>query len=150
MTPWWSITYFNRDTGYKKYDSSMIPFKLLPELDELSVKRGHKFKTDEFEITIPGTEILLHMPSRSLWIDGKPTHVKDAERIILFNRNYRHNNGTGWREVYIGLLNYCGRGVLIKYNLDNKKYTIKLIEGYVSESHVDMQDSFELPQFEAE
>lgn len=148
MSPWWEITYFDRGKGYKKYDSTMVPFKLLPELEKLDVKRGHTFKTDQFEVEIPGSDIKIHMPSRSLWVKGKPNHVENASHIVLFTRNYRRQDNSGWREVYMGLLDDRGYGILVKYNLESGAFRIDLVEGQVPEATASMQEQPRLPRFE--
>jgi hypothetical protein len=126
MTPWWEIRYFQRDNGLRKANSAMLPFKLLPELDRMDIRNGHKFKTDEFEIEIPGAGITLHMPTKSLWIDGRPYHVEGASRVILFIKNFISNDGSSWRHIYLGLMTDMGRGLIIKYDEESKTSEISV------------------------
>lgn len=102
----------------------MVPFKLLPELKEVNVRRGHKFRTKQFEIYIPDTKISLYMPSSCLWINGEPHIVEDAERVVLFQRNHHRNDGKIMKEVCLGLLDEYGDGIIIKYNMSSKTYSI--------------------------
>jgi hypothetical protein len=126
MAPWWEIRYFDRKNGLKTLNSAMVPFKLLPELDKMDIRGGHKFKTDEFEIAIPGSDITLHMPSKSLWIEGKPHHVPGASRVILFIKNYVRNDGAHWRYIYLGLMTEGGRGLIVKFNENDKTWELNI------------------------
>jgi hypothetical protein len=146
MNPWWIINYFGKSNKYSKYDSTMIPFKLLPELADLDVRRGHRFKTDQFEIEIPGADIKLHMPSMSLWVQGQPHPVKDASRVILFNRNYHRSDGRTWKEVCIGLLSVYGNGLMVRYRMDTKECTIINIEGGMEDPKVVLSEPPPLPE----
>lgn len=146
MGPWWIIRYFDNTHGYRSYDSAMIPFKLLPELGDLDVRRGHRFKTDQFEIEIPGADIKLHMPSLSLWVKGQPHPVDNASRVILFNRNYHHSDGSSWKEICIGLLSVYGNGIMVKYRMDKDTYSINIVEGGMDDPQVVLKDHPKLPE----
>jgi len=125
MAPWWEIKYFNRESGLKVLNSAMVPFKLLPELDKMDIRHGHKFKTDEFEISIPGSSITLHMPSNSLWIDGQPHHVPKAKRVILFQRTHASTDGGVLHQaIYLGLMTYEGIGLIVKYTVETKNWEL--------------------------
>ena len=132
MAEWWEIKYFDRD-GLAVYSSSMIPFKILPELEHLDIKNGHKFKTDQFEITIPGTKILLHMPSRSIWVDGAPHLVKNAERVVLFKRTKASaTSEIIGQNIYLGLLTESGDGLIVKYDTNSKTHTLQPYQSTLS------------------
>ncbi len=145
MAPWWTIRYLDRGTKKAIYDSELLPFKLLPELERVNLKKGHKFKTDQFEIEIPGADIKLYMYQSTLWVKNKPYIVKGATRVILFTRNHNRNDGHKWKEVCIGLMTETGYGVLVKYNMVSGKYNVKLIEGNIPDPKVVLQDQPKLP-----
>jgi hypothetical protein len=127
MAPWWEIRYFDRKNGLKTLNSAMVPFKLLPELDKMDIRNGHKFKTDEFEIAIPGSDITLHMPSNCLWIEGKPHHVPGAKRVILFQRTHAApDGGVLSQAVYLGLMTDDQRGLIVKYMVESKKWELSV------------------------
>jgi len=126
MAPWWEIRYFKRDNGLRRINSAMLPFKLLPELEKMDIRNGHKFKTEEFEIEIPGSGITLHMPSKSIWIDGRPHYVENATRVILFVKNFISNDSSSWRHIYLGLMTDMGNGIIIKYNEEDKTWELTI------------------------
>jgi hypothetical protein len=127
MAPWWEIHYFDRPKGLSKINSAMVPFRLLPELGRMDIRNGHRFKTDQFEIKIPGSNIMLHMASNSLWIDGKPYYVEKASRVILFQRTEADNTGQIVSQyIYLGLMTNLGRGLIVKYHVESKTWKLKI------------------------
>ena len=103
----------------------MVPFALLPELDEINIRYGHKFKTDQFEINIPGSSISLHMVSKSLWIDNHPHRVEGARRVILFQRTEADGDGKIINQnIYLGLTTEMGRGLIVKYNVESNSWEL--------------------------
>lgn len=150
MAPWWEIHYFNRSQGLSKINSAMIPFKLLPELDKMDIRHGHRFKTDQFEIKIPDSGIMLHMASRSLWINGKPHYVERARRVVLFQRTEADNSGKiVSQHIYLGLMTEQGRGLIIKYHVESKTWELKIHpNGHSPKSDVDLQSLPALPDLE--
>lgn len=150
MAPWWEIHYFNRTKGLNKINSAMVPFRLLPELGKMDIRHGHKFKTDQFEIQIPGSDIMLHMASRSLWIDGKPHYVKKARRVILFQRTQADNTGKiVSQHIYLGLMTELGRGLIVKYHVESKTWELKIHpNGNSPDEEAEMQSLPALPDLE--
>ena len=151
MAPWWEIQYFDRDRGLKTINSAMVPFKLLPELDKMDIRNGHRFKTDQFEIEIPGANITLHMPSQSLWIDGRPHHVEQAKRVILFQRTHvSSTDGVTNQDIYLGLLTDGGRGLIVKYNVAGKTWELSVHPngGVPDDSRIRVQTLPALPDLE--
>jgi len=127
MAPWWEIHYFERTKGLSRMNSAMVPFRLLPELDKMDIRNGHRFKTDQFEITIPGSKIMLHMASRSLWIDGQPHYVEKARRVILFQRTQADAAGQVISQhIYLGLMTDSGRGLIVKYHVEDNSWELKI------------------------
>lgn len=147
MTPWWEIHYFDRTKGLKRINSAMVPFKLLPELDKMDIRHGHRFKTDQFEIKIPGSGIMLHMASRSLWINGKPHYVEKARRVVLFQRTEANREGEVINQhIYLGLMTEQGRGLIVKYHVESKKWELKIHpNGNSPTEHAEIQSLPALP-----
>jgi len=131
MKPWWIIKYYD---GSGTYDSAMLPFKLLPKMLDVNLRRGHKFKTDQFEIEIPESRIKLYMPSRTIWVNGKVYMVEDATRVILFTKNYVRGDGESWREICIGLLANDGNGTIVTYHEVDKSCHITEVIGGLTDS----------------
>ena len=150
MVPWWEIKYFDRKAGLSKFNSAMVPFKLLPELDKMDIRNGHRFQTDQFEIKIPDTTIMLHMPSNSLWIDGKPHYVEYGRRVILFQRKTVNSDGTIKNQnIYLGLMTESGHGLIIKYNVESKKHVLKKYpNGNAPDAKASVQSLPALPELE--
>jgi hypothetical protein len=151
MTPWWEIHYFERTQGLSKINSAMVPFKLLPELDRMDIRNGHKFKTDQFEIEIPGSGILLHMASRSMWIDGKPHYVEKARRVILFQRTKVDpaNGDVVSQHIYLGLMTDEGRGLIVNYHVETNSWELKIHpNGNSPDKHAEIQSLPALPDLE--
>ena len=127
MTPWWEIHYFDRTKGLTRLNSAMVPFKLLPELDQMDIRNGHSFKTDQFEVKIPGADITLHMASRSLWIDGKPYYVENGRKVVLFQRTEVDAAGqVASQHIYLGLMAHTGEGLIVKYHVQTKTWELKI------------------------
>ena len=143
MIPWWHIKYFDRKNGYKEFDSSIIQLKLLPEIVKIDLKNGHLFKTDQFQIDIPESNIMLHMPSNSIWVGKTPYSVPNAYKVILFKRTYKSNQST-YEEIYIGLLDKDNFGVIVKYN---NKTKITQVENIKPELNVSA-NTYELSDIE--
>lgn len=102
--PWWEIEYFERNTKeIKHYTSDMLLFKLLPEIEEVSNKIGHKFSTDQIQIMAGGVKV--HMPSATLWIPNyEPQMVEKADRVILNRQVEVSSDGTKKiKSITIGL-----------------------------------------------
>lgn len=148
MSPWWEIEYFQRNSGQLKLkviDSNMMPFKLLPELDEMNIRGGHLFKTNQFQINIPNSAISLHMPSQSIWINEEPYYyIENGNRIVLFQRTYSNINGNvDNQEIYLGLMTEEKEGLIVKYNVRNKSWSII---SYPNGTRYDIEDLSNSPK----
>ena len=87
-------------------------------------------------------------PPVSLWVDGKPYLIKNAKRVILFNRNFNGTDGSSRKEICIGLATANGNGVLVKYRADDKTYTINKVENGLPDEKVVLQDQPRIPEME--
>jgi len=150
MLPWWEIKYFNKSVGLEKINSSMMPFHLLPQLCKMDIRNGHIFKTDQFEITIPNSNISLHMVSKSLWIDGRPHHVAGAQRVILFQRTEANLQGDIINQyIYLGLMTEDNRGYIVKYHVENNTWELKIHpNGILPKEDAEIQSLPALPEIE--
>lgn len=108
---WWTVQYLDRRSSdaLKTYNSEMIPFGILPHIEEVSIKLGHVFKIKQ--LLIRSGPVTLHLPTDSIWIeDEDPILVADAKRVILFKKNFHPSEGESYNEVHIGLADVHGRG----------------------------------------
>lgn len=151
MIIWWQITFFDSTTNsyHGVFDNRMVPFKFLPHLKDLSIKSGHLFDTDDFKIEIPGANLWLHMPTKSLWVDDKPYYIQDGTRVILFERNIHQSDGHSYKIAHLGLVNEAGDGTMAKYNMQTGEMVVKRINANVPNQFIDLRDEPILTKAEA-
>ena len=117
---WWTITYL--ETG-KSYSSDMIPFRLLPELQDVNMERGHKFRKNDISCEVMD-RIKLDLHTGAIWVDGKLTAgVPGAARLILHKRKFESTHGgPAFHHVHAGLVDNDGAGYLIRISETNEIY----------------------------
>lgn len=139
---WWRIKYLDRSESYNEFDSSMIPFKLLPGLEEINNRKGHKFNTDQLELEIVDADIKVLMPSCSIWIGKKAIYVPEASRLILFERNLIRNDASG-KIIVVGLVDEQGAGKMVQYNPVTGKHRTKTLKARTEQEIPELQTQFE-------
>jgi hypothetical protein len=123
---WWKVTYLSNG---KTYDSDQIPWSLLPDLAEINIPCGHRFKTKD--IMIESGRVRAELPTGSIWIDDNiVAGVPGAEFVILRKRVFHPSNEIPHEHIHIGLINMSGEGILVRITHDNEiiteRYTVEM------------------------
>ena len=122
---WWTIKYF--DTG-KSYNSDMIPFRLLPDIQDISMECGHKFKKNNLSCEV-ADRIRLDLHTGAIWVDNKlVAAVPGANRMILHKRKFEPSHGaTPYSHIHAGLVNEQGEGYLVRISETNDVHVERCI-----------------------
>jgi len=117
---WWTIKYI--DTG-KSYNSDMIPFRLLPELQDISMDCGHKFRKNDLSCEVLD-RVRLDLYSGAIWVDNKlVAAVSHPTRLILHKRKFESSHGApSYFHIHAGLVDSDGNGHLIRITDNNELY----------------------------
>jgi len=125
--PWWSIRYLT--TG-GVYNSDMVPFKLLPDIQEVSMDCGHRFSKNDMIIDVMG-RIRLEMHTGGIWVDDVlVAGVKNVSRLILHKRNFESTHGgPSNQHIHAGLVDSEGQGYLVRLTETNEIYIERCMVG---------------------
>jgi len=122
---WWTITYLN--TG-KTYTSDMVPFKLLPDIQDISMECGHKFRKNDLTCEVAG-RVKIDLYSGAIWVDGQlVAGVPGAARLILHKRKFEPTHGAAsFQHIHAGLVDNEGVGYLVRVSEVNEVYVERCI-----------------------
>lgn len=117
---WWTIKYVN--TG-RSYNSDMIPIRLLPEMQDVSIECGHKFKNKDLSCTV-ADRVRLDLYSGAIWVDGKlVAAVPNVNRMILHKRKFEPTHGApAYHHMHAGLVDLDGQGYLVRITETNEVF----------------------------
>lgn len=124
---WWTITYLT--TG-GVYNSEMIPFKLLPDIREVSMDCGHKFSQNNIVCEV-ADRIRLELHTGGIWVDGVlVAGVKNVNRLILHKRNFETSHGgPSSQHIHAGLVDDEGQGYLVRLTETNEIFVERCMVG---------------------
>ena len=122
---WWTIKYVN--TG-KIYTSDMIPFRLLPDLQDVSMDCGHRFRKNDLSCTV-AERVRIDLYSGAIWVDNKlVAAVPNVNRMILHKRKFEPSHGAlAYHHIHAGLVDSEGTGYLVRISETNEIYVERCV-----------------------